>query len=95
MRASAPWYWSSPPLVARQEVQRLRIADVVAVDQVQRQPERERGLERLRADQVAAMDHGLGALRLRLAHRLRERVGAVVAVRNDADFHARILTERQ
>ncbi len=34
------------------------------------------------------MDHRLGALRLRLAHCLRERIGAVVAVRDDADLHS-------
>ena len=36
-----------------------------------------------------------GAQRLGLADRLRERVGAVVAVGDDADFHARILAERR
>ena len=52
------------------------------------------GLDRLRADEIAAMDHGLGAQRPGFAHRLRERIGAVVAARDDADFHARILAER-
>jgi len=41
------------------EVQRLRVAGVVAIDEVQRQPVRERGLYGLRADQVAAVNHGL------------------------------------
>jgi len=80
---------------AREPVQGLRIADVVAMDKVQRQSQRDGGLERLRADEVAAMDHRLGAQRLRLAHRPRERIGAVMAVRDDADFHAPILARKQ
>ena len=83
-----------PAALAHLEVQRLRVADVVAVDEVHRQSVRERGLHGLRADQVAAVDHRLGALGFRVAHRLGERVGAVVAVRDDADFHALISTKR-
>jgi hypothetical protein len=71
-------------------VQGLRIADVVAVDEVNRQPVRQSGLDRLRADEIAAMDHCLGTQRFGFAHCLRERVGAVVAVRNDADLHPRV-----
>ncbi len=76
-----------PAALAHLEVQRLRIADIVAVDQMYRQAVRQRRLDRLRPDQVAAMDHRLRARGLRLAHGLRQRVGAVVAIRDDADFH--------
>ena len=50
---------------------------------------------RVAGERQFGRNHDRGALRLRLAHRLRERIGAVVAVRNDADFHARILTEHR
>src|SRR5689334_24519347 len=65
---------------------RHRIAQVVAMDDVQRQADRERGAQRLSADYIAAMNDRLGAHLLRALHRERERVGAVVAVGDDADF---------
>ena len=37
------------------------------------------------------MDHRRGALFFRLAHGLRERIGAVMTVGDDADFHRGIL----
>ena len=78
-----------PAALAHLEVKRLPIADIVPVDQMRRQAVRERRLDRLRADEVAAMDDCLRARGLRLAHRLRERVRPVVAVRDDADLHAK------
>jgi hypothetical protein len=57
------------------------------VDHVQRQPYAYSGAQRLRADDVAAMDHRFGALRGGLAHRARQRVGAIVAVGDDANLH--------
>ncbi len=82
-----------PAARARQVMQSLRVADVVTVDKVQGQPERDSGLDGVSADQIAAMNHRLGALRFRVTHCLRECVGAVVTVRDDADFHARMLDE--
>src|SRR5438132_1523879 len=64
------------------------VADVVAVNEMQRQADGERRPQSLRADEIAAVDHRLGALLLCQSHRLGERVGAVVAVREDADLHA-------
>src|SRR5947208_3436668 len=76
-----------PAAVARPARERNRIAEVVAVDHVHRQSHRHRLPQGLRADHVAAVDHDLGALLLRLRHRLRQRVGAVVAVGDDAELH--------
>ena len=49
----------------------------------------------MRADEIAAMDHRRGALFFSLAHGLRERIGAVVTVRDDTDFHARSLADNE
>jgi len=69
-------------------VQRERVAEVVAVNDVQRQTDARSRAQRIRADHVAAMNHGLGAgLRAGL-HRACEQLGAVVAVRNDAELQA-------
>jgi len=40
------------------------------------------------------MNHRLRAHRLRPLDRLRERIGAIVAVRDDAHLHAAILAQR-
>ncbi len=77
----------------RDDIQHLRVADVVAVDQVHREAQRKRRPHGLRADEIAAMDDRLGALRLRLLHRGCQHVGAVVAVGNDADFHDRTIAD--
>lgn len=68
-------------------VQGERIADVVAVNQMHHQPQRQRGLQGLGADQIAAVDRGRHACLLRLPQRPGQCVGAVMAVRNDADLH--------
>src|SRR4051812_1694759 len=40
------------------------------------------------------MNHNLGAHRLRPLDRLRQRIGPIVAVRDDADLHATMLAQR-
>jgi hypothetical protein len=57
------------------------------MDRVHGKPRGERRFHRLGTDEVAAMDDRFRAQRARFAHRLRERIGAVVAVGNDADLH--------
>ena len=73
-------------------VERYRVAQVVAVNHVHRQADAERATQRLRADDVAAMDDGRCAFRRALSHRARKRVGTIVAVGNDANFHPFMIT---
>src|ERR1051325_9548105 len=75
-----------PIALARPARERHLVAEVVAMDDVHRQGDRHRRAQGLRADHVAAMDHYFGALRFALHHSLSERIGAVVAVRDDADL---------
>jgi hypothetical protein len=58
---------------------------------VQGQPGANCRPERVPTDEIAAMDHGCGALRGGRADGAAERFGPVVAVGNDADFHAPII----
>src|SRR5688572_25148563 len=74
--------------VSRPAGKRNRVAEIIAVDDMHRQAGAQCAAQRLRPDHVAAMDNRFGALRGRLAHRARERIGAVVAVRYDANLHA-------
>jgi hypothetical protein len=60
---------------------------------VQRQSRTHRGAQRLRADDVAAVDHHGSAFVRRITHRLRQAFGAVVAVGNDAKFHATMIAD--
>jgi len=55
------------------------------VDHVHRQTHAQRRAQGLRADDVAAADHRLGAEFLRRLHGAGERLGAVVAVGDDAN----------
>jgi hypothetical protein len=48
----------------------------------------------LRADDVTAVDDSLGPLPLRLLHGLRQGIRTIVAVRNDANLHGRMLLHR-
>ncbi len=67
--------------------QRDQVAQVVAVDHVQRYVQFQRRLDGIHADQVAAVDDGFGALGLGESDRFGEHGAAVVAVGNDADLH--------
>src|SRR5690348_15647030 len=80
---------------ARPARERDGIAEIVAVDHVHRQSDAQCGAQRLRTDEVAAMDDDFGALGRRFAHRARERVGAVVTVRQDAELHASMIADRR
>jgi hypothetical protein len=72
---------------AGQAHERERVAEVVAVHHVQRHVQRQQRPQRLRADHVAAMNGLLRARGLARTQRSEQRVGPVVAVRNDADLH--------
>ena len=76
-----------PAAVAHLEMQRLGIADVVAVDQMYGQAVGERGLDRLRADQIAAMNDSLGPGFLCLGNCHDKWGRTVMTIGNDADFH--------
>src|SRR6267143_9468 len=73
---------------ARQIVQRERVSHVVAVNDMHVYSRAQRGPQRVGADQVAAMDDGLRTFGCRVVYGALERVGAIVAVRDDADLHA-------
>jgi hypothetical protein len=64
-----------------------QVAGVVAVDQMDRQPDVEDGVQRRRRDQVAAVQHGLGSKGLCFGGGGGEGLAMIVAVGNDADFH--------
>jgi len=69
-------------------VQRERVSQVVAVNDMHGYSRAQRGPQRVGADQVAAMDDGLRTFGRRVAYGALEGVGAIVAVRDDADLHA-------
>ena len=65
-----------------------QIARVVAVYQVDRQPQSDDRVQGGGRNQVAAVEDRLSAERFRLGDGRRERLAMVVAVGNDADFQA-------
>jgi 3-oxoacyl-[acyl-carrier protein] reductase len=77
----------------RPAAERHGVAEVVAMDHVHRQADAHRRAQRLRADDVTAMNDGRGALGRTRAHGTRERLGAIVTVRDDADLHHGILAQ--
>lgn len=68
-------------------IQRCDIADVVAVDCMDGHTRLERGAQGVDADQITTMDDSLRAASLCRQDRRRQRIGTVVAVGNDANFH--------
>ena len=74
--------------------ERDRVAQVVPVDEMQRQSDGQRRAQGLRADEVAAVEHRLRALIHGRAHRSGERIGPVVAIGDDANSHVRIPASR-
>ena len=69
-------------------MQRERVSQVVAVNDMHGYSRAQRGPQRVGADQVAAMHDGLRTFGCRVVYGALERVGAIVAVRDDADLHA-------
>jgi hypothetical protein len=68
-------------------VQRHLVADIIAVNHMQRDTEFERGAQGIRTDQVTAMYDGLGTQRLRFGDCRSQRLGTIMTVRDDAYFH--------
>ena len=72
-------------------VQRRDIADIVAIHNMDRNTEPKGSSQGIDTDQVTAVDDGLRPIGLRRHDRGHERRGAVMAVRNNADFHIEML----
>src|SRR5438270_374006 len=77
-----------PAARARQIVQRKRVSHVVSVNDMHGYSRAQRGSQRVGADQVATMHDRLRTFGCRVVDCALERVGAIVAVGDDADFHA-------
>jgi hypothetical protein len=72
----------------REPGQVVEIAGVIAVDQVDRQPESDDRMQRGRSDQVAAVQDRAGAERFRFCDRRGQGFTVVVAVGDDANFQS-------
>ena len=75
----------------RQFRQVIQIALVVAVHQMDRQPERDDRVQRRRRHQIAAVNDSFGAERFGVRDRGGEVTTVVMGIGNDADFHGILL----